>query len=462
MMVNDTANECSLCSLGPPPDMILRIPPPPMPSFLMRASDYFISGTGPGANAGAPGANGGGANAGVASSASPGANEPEDGPADHFDNGAPCRHTCDWRAEGVRYVEVPQQGTFLDDTWFIVLISACVGVVFVGIILATFMYKCKLEPEVAHPNDDASQCSNRSNKNSTLSTSTASSGMQTTTTSGGPCSKLGLPRLQSEAVLYPCAHHQQHDALSDSRVMWATLTPRGTTRHYVEEHTYETIGATAAGSPIVEDTDGTAADASTVDGVVRPPEPTLPPPQSVGSLLRPPGHRRRYTEAGINEHTYSEPPAVPAPPIPTRPKDEKAFDNTAFVDYEDPHQMKNEYYQLEDVLEPCDPIFSVQGLYSMQPRRNSSSSASGTLRPRVSSPMRIEHPNLPPLNLQPSLKRNKQQRKNSFHQPGHHLHHHSHHHNHHQQQTSPQQAAPGDCTILRSGMTSPTTYIPTI
>lgn len=51
--------------------------------------------------------------------------------------------------------------------------------------------------------------------------------------------------------------------------------------------------------------------------------------------------------------TYNEPPAPS--PILNRPKDEKAFDNTAFVDYEEPLSLKNEYYQLEDVLEPCDP-----------------------------------------------------------------------------------------------------------
>lgn len=35
-----------------------------------------------------------------------------------------------------------------------------------------------------------------------------------------------------------------------------------------------------------------------------------------------------------------------------RPKDDKAFDNTAFVDYEEPLSVKSEYYQLDDVLEP--------------------------------------------------------------------------------------------------------------
>lgn len=69
--------------------------------------------------------------------------------------------------------------------------------------------------------------SNRNGKGGVISMPNAASSMQT---------KNG--RLQNEAVLYPCAA----DTMQDSRVMWATLTPRGTTRHYLEEHTYETIG----------------------------------------------------------------------------------------------------------------------------------------------------------------------------------------------------------------------------
>lgn len=44
-------------------------------------------------------------------------------------------------------------------------------------------------------------------------------------------------RIENETILYPCAA----ETLQDGRVMWATLTPRGTTRHYLEDHTYETI-----------------------------------------------------------------------------------------------------------------------------------------------------------------------------------------------------------------------------
>ncbi|EZA49703.1 hypothetical protein X777_11789, partial [Ooceraea biroi] len=201
-------------------------------------------------------------------------------------------------------------GTAFDDTWLLILISSCVGVIFIGILLATLLLKCKF---------------NRNGKSGVMSMPNSASSMQT---------KNG--RLQNEAVLYPCTA----DTMQDSRVMWATLTPRGTTRHYLEEHTYETVGS--------------------------------------GQF-----HKRTCTTP--TEHTYADPPAVS--PVQSRPKDDKAFDNTAFVDYEEPLSIKTEYYQLNDVLEP-----SESGILTIQ---------RGTLRPRVSSPTRIEHPNLPPLNLHP-------------------------------------------------------------
>ncbi|XP_017788596.1 PREDICTED: uncharacterized protein LOC108571129 isoform X3 [Habropoda laboriosa] len=223
-------------------------------------------------------------------------------------NDSPCKHFCDRRSEGVQYIELPQQGTVFDNTWLLVLISSCIGVTLIGIILATLLLKCKF---------------NRS-----------------------------------------------ADTMQDSRVMWATLTPRGTTRHYLEEHTYETIGG--------------------------------------GQF------HKRACSTTPTEHTYADPPVTT--PIQNRLKDDKAFDNTAFVDYEEPSLIKTDYYQLNDVLESSDP-----GIQR------------GTSRPRVSSPTRIEHPNLPPLNLHPHKRSS---RKGS---------------------ATPQASD----TLLRSSITS-STYIPTI
>lgn len=266
---------CASCTLEPPPD-ILHIPPPPFPAIFQHSSDFY-------------------SHTDLLSF------------PPHF-NDSPCKHFCDRRSEGVQYIEMPQQGTVFDDTWLLVLISSCIGVIFIGIVLATLLLKCKF---------------NKSGKSGVISIPNATSGIQ---------AKNG--RIQNEAVLYPCGT----DTMQDSRVMWATLTPRGTTRHYLEEHTYETIGG--------------------------------------GQF------HKRACSTTPTEHTYADPPVTT--PIQNRLKDDKAFDNTAFVDYEEPSLIKTDYYQLNDVLESNDP--NIQR---------------GTSRPRVSSPTRIEHPNLPPLNLHP-------------------------------------------------------------
>lgn len=137
MDASDLMNSSeSPCNLGPPPDTILHLPPPPFPNFLpYKTEPYskvellsFIP---------------------------------------HLNN-SPCKHLCDWKSEGVQYIEMPQQGTttnnnkikpflyffhfiifhFLgngfEDTWLLVLISFCVGVVCIGIILATLFMKCKM------------------------------------------------------------------------------------------------------------------------------------------------------------------------------------------------------------------------------------------------------------------------------------------------------------------------------
>ncbi|CAL7948793.1 unnamed protein product [Xylocopa violacea] len=271
IMMNNSS--CASCTLEPPPD-ILHIPPPPFPTILQQSADFY-----------------------------PQPNSLSFPP--HL-NDSPCKHFCDRRSEGVQYIEMPQQGVVFDNTWLLVLISCCSGVIFICIILATLLLKCKF---------------NRSGKSGGISIPNTTPGTQT---------KNG--RIQNEAVRYPCAA----DTTQDSRVMWAALTPRGTTRHYLEEHTYETIGG--------------------------------------GQF------HKRACSTTPTEHTYTDPPVTT--PIQNRLKDDKAFDNTAFVDYEEPSLIKTDYYQLNDVLES-----------------NDSGIQRGTSRPRVSSPTRIEHPNLPPLNI---------------------------------------------------------------
>ncbi|KAF7990599.1 hypothetical protein HCN44_000404 [Aphidius gifuensis] len=277
MLINDT--DCGICGMmGPPPDSILYIPPPPIPLFLQYGSEIVGEGIQPSRL-----------------------------------NKSLCRHRCDWKVDGVQYVEMPQQGTLFDDTWLLILVMSCLCIIVISVLLATLLLRCKFRS---------------SQKGGAISL---------------PATTISQPknnRIQSEAVLYPCTA----DSLQDSRIMWATLTPRGTTRHYLEDHTYETIG---------------------------------------NNVMTP---KRTYPAPGPIENIYIEPPIVSQ--IPTTPKDDIAFDNTGFIDYEEPLSMQAEYFQLNDVLEPIDS--DIYGLHRET-----------TFRPHVSSPTRIEHPNLPPLNLYP-------------------------------------------------------------
>ncbi|XP_043279514.1 uncharacterized protein [Venturia canescens] len=294
-IVASVVNEsCFRCGSGPPPNSILHIPPPPIPTFLQYGSNVY-------------------SNAGVLINLA-------------YLNNSLCKHSCNWRTEGVQYVEMPHKGTLLDDTWLPILISSCVGVIFVGLVLAAFVLRYKFSGSV---------------KNSSMSITPPTS-----------CTESKNGRMQSETILYPCAV----DNIQDSRLMWATLTPRGTMRHYLEEHTYETI---ANGS----------------------------------------SHKHNYSPAST-EHMYTQPSSLQ--PVHRRSKaEDKSFDNTAFIDYEEPLSLNSENYQPTD-----DDRESVEAELN-------GTQKSSTLRPRVSSPTRIEHPNLPPLNLYPK-------KYGSFKPPGNH------------------------------------------
>ncbi|XP_049805258.1 uncharacterized protein LOC126248372 [Schistocerca nitens] len=158
--------SCVEC--GPPPDAILHIPPPPLPTFLQRALAHD-------------------ADAAAAAAAAAAA---EGQPA----CAAPCAFT---DTPAVEYVELPRQGPALDDTWLLVLVSSCAGVLLLGALLALLLLKCKLPR----------------------------SGKGTLSLDGPPLD--GRLSKGCEAVLYP------HSA--DSRMaLWAMLTPRGTAHHLAD------------------------------------------------------------------------------------------------------------------------------------------------------------------------------------------------------------------------------------
>ncbi|KAK9498574.1 hypothetical protein O3M35_003175 [Rhynocoris fuscipes] len=96
-------------------------------------------------------------------------------------------------------------GSLVDDTWLLVLISCSVGVLLLGSLLALLLLKCREE---------------RGSKTVPVRVEGLT----------GPVKK------SCEAVLYG----------GDSRVLWATLTPRGTTRTITAAHltTFDNTGFT--------------------------------------------------------------------------------------------------------------------------------------------------------------------------------------------------------------------------
>ncbi|PSN43270.1 hypothetical protein C0J52_11462 [Blattella germanica] len=161
-----------------------------------------------------------------------------------------------------------------------------------------------------------------------------------------------------EAVLYPCP--SSGGALTpDSRVLWAALTPRGTTQHFTTEPPAAVLHLHHQHHPPLY---GATLQHRSLPPIptTSPQHPTPPPP------MPPPTHQ-----------------GMPPPHLPV------SFDNSGFVDSDDPTPVV-ESYQLSDLIESTPSV----GSNSLGRRT--------TPRPRVSSPTRIEHPNLPPLNLHPS------------------------------------------------------------
>lgn len=102
--------ECE--DLDPPPDMIMSMPPPPLPTFLLpRSAIVAISG-----NETQP-------------CFAPFMCEPSLGPRGKA---------------GIEYIEISKKGQIgTENTWILILISSCVGVIVLGIILALLLIKCR-------------------------------------------------------------------------------------------------------------------------------------------------------------------------------------------------------------------------------------------------------------------------------------------------------------------------------
>ncbi|XP_047103850.1 uncharacterized protein LOC124722755 [Schistocerca piceifrons] len=230
--------SCVEC--GPPPDAILHIPPPPLPTFLQRALAHDTD---------------------AAAAAAAAAAEGQPACA------APCAFT---DTPAVEYVELPRQGPALDDTWLLVLVSSCAGVLLLGALLALLLLKCKLPR----------------------------SGKGTLSLDGPPLD--GRVSKGCEAVLYP------HSA--DSRMaLWAMLTPRGTA-HHLADGGGGGGGGCARSTPtnfdnsafVDSDADGTSTDAFPL-GELSEGSPRVSPPTCIEHPNLPP----------LNLHPHGRPRRAP-------------------------------------------------------------------------------------------------------------------------------------------------------
>ncbi|KAK9871373.1 hypothetical protein WA026_011629 [Henosepilachna vigintioctopunctata] len=323
--------EC--LDLGPPPDSILFLPPPPAPSILQHSLPDLLLNT------------------------------------------TPCyaSQLCDaWAPlnkfpDSGDYIELPRKEvetwSALDDTWLLVLIASSIGVLLLGALLAMFLLKCR-EMNMFGGSD----CSLHSRDPRPIKVHEHRECPSTNTMNGH---KMIHP---NESTLY------NGNALQDNRLVWAALTPGGRTQHFISENYPK------------EFVDYREADNhyETIDHLnIKPAIPSHPPTYQM------------YQKG-----------------LPYQPPTEKSsFDNCGFVDYEYEEPMpliKSYQYDTSDDYEYALPGGNTDmRCISMAYASNSMRRHVPVLRPRVSSPTRIEHPNLPPLNLYP-LKSNTLKRNNTL------------------------------------------------
>ncbi|XP_022905865.1 uncharacterized protein [Onthophagus taurus] len=332
--------------LGPPPDTILFLPPPPIPSFLQPNIPDLIT------------------------------------------NGTPCSspQLCEnWlppnkvQSES-DYIELHRKEieswsvSGIDDTWLLVLVASSIGVLLLGALLAMFLLKCREMNMFGH-----NECSvhvrdvhrpikpHEPRDCSSMNTMVATN-------------KLLHP---SETVLYhPTAHNLNP---TDNRMVWAALTPRGT-QHFISETFPRDLVDYVEADDHYE----------TIENV------NIKPTSTVNQLNH---HQIIQTEIPDDYQTYT---------MTLKANKGGTFENNGFVDYdyEDPTPLI-ESYQLDDMEHQyavlggnTDMRCSSLGLGLGGLSGGNSLRRGFSLRPEVSSPTRIENPNLPPLNLYPHNKSN--------------------------------------------------------
>lgn len=191
-----------------------------------------------------------------------------------------------------------------------------------------------------------------------------------------------VPSLNSNKLVHPSEAVLYHGsaAVPDNRMVWAALTPRGT-QHFVSENYPRDL------VDFVESDDHY----ETIESV----QSALPPHTQ-------PHAQYQQNQHQYHPHTYHHSYEPYCKGLRARPG-EASFDNSGFVDYdyEEPAPLIESYRLAElegaGFVGNTDMRCASLGLGSL--RRGVPLGVA--LRPRVSQPTRIEHPNLPPLNLYP-------------------------------------------------------------
>ncbi|KAL1491768.1 hypothetical protein ABEB36_012317 [Hypothenemus hampei] len=252
----------------------------------------------------------------------------------------------------IEYVEMPRKEpeakwnvSGIGDTWLLVLIGSSIGVLILGALLAMFLLKCR-EMNLFGNGDHC----------------TLGRSVKTMEATHRECNTLSNG---SSKLIHPMntSFYTPTPNMPDNRTVWAAITPRGT-EHFISETNYSSGFRNIVNYEVPED------HYETIDN--------LPPHNRHGG-----SHVAYY--GYHKEYDYED----PTPLIESYQMDD--------IEYIGDHQ----YQIIGNSDMRCSSLGYVQPPYArhVQPLK----------KPRVSSPTRIEHPNLPPLNMRSAnntLKRN--------------------------------------------------------
>jgi len=308
--------------VGPPPDSILFMPPPPAPAFLPELTsntsclanqlcDAFITNS----------------------------NRIPDGDFIEMSH----KDVETWSVSNI------------DDTWLLVLVVSTIGVLLLGALLAMFLLKCR---EInMFGNNECSMHNRNDHMNHHLTHHRPVKQQERECTS--------VSNINNK-LIHPAdsVYYNGNGALQgDNRMVWAALTPHGT-QHFISENYPRDMPD--YGSPEVDDHY-----------------------ETIENLNAQPVHYQQQYATPFNypkEYDYED----PAPLLDT-------YQMSSLAQNDHHHQ----YAVLGNPDMRCHAAFNMSGTM-----RREINPMMPIYRPRVSSPTRIEHPNLPPLNLYPTQTRN--------------------------------------------------------